>query len=727
MKTVQTKAVCRLCGKETTKGGMSRHLQKCILAHAPTTSKQETLYLLRVEGKEDPQYWMHLEIPASMTFGALDAFLRELWLECCGHMSSFDFGTKHAPPDFEYYWEQEDDDTMGKMLGDILSPKMPFHYEYDFGSSTLLTLQVVSERSGAPIRNTILLLARNQPPPLPCDCGKAQATEVCSTCFFYGTGRVCKACKKKHKCDGAAWLPVVNSPRIGTCAYGTEADEEAVMQNFEKKLPSAKNIAKYEEVRRLLRKHMTPYPESTLESALNLWDVYVEADVPTIRSAKVYAASVEYILGHLANFPVSQGKLAKKYNTTTTSISQTYNKIIRKVDTLRHPLEEDDDDFFFDESFLLTGQSSAIDTQALIQHVMTSYETPPELDPKQKSQLERLPLVDETWIGSRAAMPALLLESGSVEPEVCIWVHESGHPVFSHGITTPGDSGHLLLDLLFEAINKEEFGPPRKPARILIASEWLVEPLRAQLEPFDIEVDYGGDRIVAPIFSNMREHVTQQAPKPYLENKKTKAETVAALFQASAAFYQQKPWSVIGDMHPFCVDLRDWDLGEYSVCVMGAAGINIGILIFDTIDDYDQFYDFVLSMQNMMIPGSGFGVGIRAIDFENINEITKPQHQEWIKQGWEIANLQAYPDFRHMDPEMKIIPLKEDDFRIAIGCLWALADYKKEHKKHMQKANILRGQEEDLLTLTTEVPMFPHEPPIQVTLPHPSRIQKTTK
>lgn len=29
MAKVQTKGVCKLCGKEFTKGGMSRHLQKC--------------------------------------------------------------------------------------------------------------------------------------------------------------------------------------------------------------------------------------------------------------------------------------------------------------------------------------------------------------------------------------------------------------------------------------------------------------------------------------------------------------------------------------------------------------------------------------------------------------------------------------------------------------------------------------------------------------------------
>jgi hypothetical protein len=45
---------------------------------------------------------MHLEIPASEPLETLDYFLRDTWLECCGHLSAFKIG------DTEYSSEPED-------------------------------------------------------------------------------------------------------------------------------------------------------------------------------------------------------------------------------------------------------------------------------------------------------------------------------------------------------------------------------------------------------------------------------------------------------------------------------------------------------------------------------------------------------------------------------------------------------------------------------------------
>jgi len=42
-----------------------------------------------VEGSYLPYYWMHLELPANATLEDLDSFLRDIWLECCGHLSAF--------------------------------------------------------------------------------------------------------------------------------------------------------------------------------------------------------------------------------------------------------------------------------------------------------------------------------------------------------------------------------------------------------------------------------------------------------------------------------------------------------------------------------------------------------------------------------------------------------------------------------------------------------------
>src|SRR5712691_3458955 len=276
-----SKGICNFCKGEFEKAKMTQHLKYCkqrgveIATEIGNTSAPQKIKLFHilVEGRYNPQYWMHLEMPASDDLADLDDFLRAIWLECCGHLSEFTIGgTSYSsePEDYFYFGEdvtdeeaeieEEEDEELDvdellqtfppeylKMLpknflselqkfetiDDLVSylketlnsiPKrgvphsqeewdayreryfqsqileallemvedrsldvqlekvlkvgQKFSYEYDFGSSTDLTLKVLSEREGA-VQNedededTIEILARNIEPVMLCKvCGK---------------------------------------------------------------------------------------------------------------------------------------------------------------------------------------------------------------------------------------------------------------------------------------------------------------------------------------------------------------------------------------------------------------------------------------------------------------------------------------------------------------------------------------------------------------------------
>src|SRR5262245_11137783 len=182
MKKPQTAGVCQLCNAVVTKAGMTRHLAKCLASPAPTTApgkgrpRKGKLFHLLAQGKYNPWYWLHLEIPATATLRDLDDFLRDIWLECCGHLSAFHIGkgmysVTGPMDDFPFDVPERD---MNVRLGEVLRPGMKFTHEYDFGSTTDLDLKVVGEREGTiGSKGKVRLLARNEPPAIPCDkCGK---------------------------------------------------------------------------------------------------------------------------------------------------------------------------------------------------------------------------------------------------------------------------------------------------------------------------------------------------------------------------------------------------------------------------------------------------------------------------------------------------------------------------------------------------------------------------
>ncbi len=326
-----SKGVCSFCKGEFEKAKMTQHLKYCKqrateiateLENTPAVQKIRLFHIL-VEGRYNPQYWMHLELSAQDDLADLDDFLRAIWLECCGHLSEFTIGgTSYSsePEDYFYFGEdatdeeaeieEEEDEELDvdellqtfppeylKMLpknflselqkfetiNDLISylkeilnsiPKrgvphsqeewdayreryfqsqvleallemvedrsldvplekvlkvgQKFSYEYDFGSSTDLTLKVLSEREGA-VQNedededTIEILARNIEPVMLCKvCGKP-AKFVVGGYFDVEENAFCsKKCVKKSGEDADMLLPVVNSPRVGVCGYTGE-------------------------------------------------------------------------------------------------------------------------------------------------------------------------------------------------------------------------------------------------------------------------------------------------------------------------------------------------------------------------------------------------------------------------------------------------------------------------------------------------------------------------
>ncbi|MFN3531243.1 MAG: hypothetical protein ACK41Q_01830 [Candidatus Brocadia sp.] len=227
---LKSNGVCSLCGETFGKRAMTKHLTSCVkektnaemssLKQKPERSK---LFHLVAEGRYQSEYWIHIAAPTQAKLADLDGFLRDIWVECCGHLSLFtiDGVTYSGSCDsFESDFEDDmDDKGTNVSLKNVLVPKMKFYYEYDFGTTTKLALKVVSEYEGFIKGKDIQLLARNEPPAIMCNSCDKIATQVCSNCVYKGEGWLCDACASEHACGEEMLLPVVNSPRVGMCGY----------------------------------------------------------------------------------------------------------------------------------------------------------------------------------------------------------------------------------------------------------------------------------------------------------------------------------------------------------------------------------------------------------------------------------------------------------------------------------------------------------------------------
>lgn len=221
--------VCAMCkANNIPKRSMEKHLAEC--SKQSMKKDGEKSFHLLVTYPYDPRYWLHLEANESAGLRTLDASLRDIWLECCGHMSHFIIGKERYVAPEEGVMSEYGDKPMREGLKDVLQKGMRFGHEYDFGSTTELELAVLNY--GPPKSNAksgVRLLARNEPIGFLCSkCGNP-ATEFCAECQWgvenpedEDSVLYCDKCANdtaKHQHDEGMLLPVVNSPRMGVCGY----------------------------------------------------------------------------------------------------------------------------------------------------------------------------------------------------------------------------------------------------------------------------------------------------------------------------------------------------------------------------------------------------------------------------------------------------------------------------------------------------------------------------
>ncbi len=213
-KTLKDPGRCEGCGAVLSKRAITRHVAGCATFTAPKEGKRGLIYQLMVDAPAMPEYWMVVEAGPTATLKQLDKFLRDTWLECCGHLSAFTIGGQSyaSQPDDSGYMDER---TMSARVAQCVGVRQ-WRYEYDFGSTTELRVRVLGSREGS--GGPVTLLARNLDPPLACvRCG-APATKVCMVCNSMEPGWLCAKCAKRHECEDAI-NRVVNSPRCGVCGY----------------------------------------------------------------------------------------------------------------------------------------------------------------------------------------------------------------------------------------------------------------------------------------------------------------------------------------------------------------------------------------------------------------------------------------------------------------------------------------------------------------------------
>jgi hypothetical protein len=226
MRKIKTNGVCAYCKSEIPKNSRSilDHLSKCEGKTVSKTKKHADYMILLIEGKYNPEYWIVIKAKADITMKKIDKFIKDIWVECCGHMSSFSDGRSTI--------------GMTRKLDQVFEKGYKIAYIYDYGTSTDISLSLLEKIEDTDDKD-IQILLRNKEIDYTCSYCKNKAEAICPFCTDEDDGLLCGECIENHKCiqdEGEdILLPLVNSPRAGVCGYTGYSDKE-VKKYFPKEI-----------------------------------------------------------------------------------------------------------------------------------------------------------------------------------------------------------------------------------------------------------------------------------------------------------------------------------------------------------------------------------------------------------------------------------------------------------------------------------------------------------
>jgi hypothetical protein len=220
------KIKCYICNNTYSPEGFTRHVKSCIVknknAELQTVPDNDSVYLIKITERYVKGYALYLLIDGCVLLGTLDNYLREIWLECCGHLSTFLIDGQRYDCSPEYPGEYD----MNHEIRNLPIDKK-FEYMYDFGSTSYLQLELMGIYKYKHTDIGIHLIGRNTFSTPKCSsCDKEADVYAVNPDSIKGQF-MCSSCfdKKEKEVDEIYEHPITNSPRMGICGYCTNSSD----------------------------------------------------------------------------------------------------------------------------------------------------------------------------------------------------------------------------------------------------------------------------------------------------------------------------------------------------------------------------------------------------------------------------------------------------------------------------------------------------------------------
>ena len=251
--------------------------------------------------------------------------------------------------------------------------------------------------------------------------------------------------------------------------------------------------------------------------------------------------------------------------------------------------------------------------------------------------------------------------AGLYYPDVVLCVDQDSGVIHHHDLLHPDDGEEAVGVVAQAALAAVRQGNPSVRVIWVARGEQVAAALASRFGEADVwsgsSEDFG---LWDEAYIGMdRELGSRRGILPYLWRGDITAEEVGALFTAAAHYYRMKPWQFIPDSE--LLEMPGPGGNRLLISVMGASGISLGLVLFDSEDDFER------------MQADGREANVVFATLERVADVPNTLRREAEEHGWEIADASAFPEllrWRKGEP----VACSGDDLRRATAAFLALAE-----------------------------------------------------
>ena len=210
-----------------------------------------------------------------------------------------------------------------------------------------------------------------------------------------------------------------------------------------------------------------------------------------------------------------------------------------------------------------------------------------------KTRLKKIPQVpgvvwegDRRPLGSMASHLNLGLEA---DGECILWVDGSEGAVMAMDVVAKDMGIEAVVRTLLRAIESPHHpGQPHRPQKIVVRDREIQFFLRGALQGLDINIEHSPqlpliDRLFES-FSEFDDEAASALPTVYRE----------AIEDVAGRIWDNAPWELLADSDILQVKLKNCQISEVYICIMGMMSAEFGVLLYRSLDSLKQFRAAVL-------------------------------------------------------------------------------------------------------------------------------------